>query len=363
MTNVVPRVSIGLPTYNRPELLALVLESFRRQTFTDFELIVSDNASPNPEVKLLCERYANEDPRFRYVRQPFNQGALKNFWYVYDQARAPLFLWASDDDLWPAEFLERGVAALEAKPNASAWFCQVVNINMHGEILREYPSFRRFQSTMLKPLDLMRFLWEPEIMGKANLIYSIFRRPTLSDAIEFFREHPLTWGSDMNLVYGYLCRYDLVVDDQLVLQKRVSPGEVLDSVPNPRSHIYPREERAIYFENYRRAAAGTGYGLFTEAVLAARLAYDYSASGRAARDYEEWQLRLRRKRTLHGFEDWRKRTLHDFEDWCRRWMARMARIPHWRKTRTWARLRGFFARNFARIRARLPGLWAGSKRR
>ena len=79
-------------------------------------------------------------------------------------------------------------------------------------------------------------------------------------------------------------------------------------------------------------------------------------SGRAARDYEEWQLRLRRKRTLHGFEDWRKRTLHDFEDWCRRWMARMARIPHWRKTRTWARLRAFLHEILRAIRARLPGL-------
>jgi hypothetical protein len=313
-------------------------------------------------VKLLCERYANEDPRFRYVRQPVNQGGERNFWYVYDQARAPLFLWASDDDLWPADFLERGVAALGAKPKASAWFCQVVNINMRGEVVREYPSFKRFQSTILRPLDLMRFLWEPEIMGKANLIYSIFRRQALSEVIDIFRDRPLTWGTDMNLVYGYLCRFNLIVDDQLVLQKRV-PTEVVDSVSRPRSQIYPREERAIYFENYRRAAAGTGYGLFTAAVLAARSGYDYSASGRAARDYEKWQLRLDfeewREQTLRDFEEW----LRDFENWCHLWTARMARIPHLRKTRTWAHLRGLFARNFARIRARLPGLWAGSKRR
>jgi glycosyltransferase involved in cell wall biosynthesis len=350
MNALVPRVSIGLPTYNRPELLSLVLEGFRRQTFGEFELIVSDNASPNPEVQRLCERYANLDQRFRYVRQPVNQGAERNFWFVYDHARAPLFLWAADDDLWPADFLEKGVAALEANPHASAWFCQVVNINTRGEVVRVYPSFKRFQSTRLKPVDLARFLWEPEIMGKANLIYSIFRREALSEVIEIFRERPSTWGSDMNLVYGYLCRFNLIVDDQLVLRKRVST-EIVDSVSSPRSQIYPREERAMYFENYRRAAAGSGYWLFTAAVLAARSAYDYSASGRAARDYDKWQLRL-------DFEEWRR----DFEEWCRRWTARMARIPHLRKTRTWAHLRGFFVRNFARIRARLPGLWARSNR-
>ena len=207
MTDKLPRVSIGLPTYNRPELLALALETFRKQTFTDFELIISDNASPDVGVREVCERYASLDSRFRYVRQPINQGAERNFWYVYDQARAPLFLWASDDDLWPHDFLEHGVAALDANTGASAWFCQVVNINLNGDVIRTYPSFSRFQSGAPRFIDLARFLWEPEIMGKANLIYSIFRRRALRTAVEMFRDRPSSWGSDMNSVYGYLCRF------------------------------------------------------------------------------------------------------------------------------------------------------------
>ncbi len=113
MSNRLPRVSIGLPTYNRPELLSLVLDCFRGQSFGDFELIISDNTSPSADVRRLCERYAAQDSRFRYVRQPLNQGAEKNFWFVYDQANAPLFMWASDDDLWPPDFLEKAVDALE----------------------------------------------------------------------------------------------------------------------------------------------------------------------------------------------------------------------------------------------------------
>lgn len=318
MSAILPQVSIGLPTYNRPELLSRVLDGFRNQTFGDFELIISDNASPNPEVKQLCERYAAQDARFRYVRQPVNQGAERNFWFVYDQARAPLFLWASDDDLWPADFLERGVGALKANPWASAWFCQVVNIDASGDIVRVYPSFKRFQSSWLKSTDLVRFLWEPELMGKANLIYSIFRRQTLAKIVDIFRGRPATWGTDMNLVYGHLCRFDLLVDDQVVLQKRVTDG-IADLVAHPRSQIYPRQERAIYFENYRRAAAGSGYWLFTAAVLVARSAYDYWASGRAARDYDEWELR-------RDFENWRKETRRDFEHWRTVQWARVLRV-------------------------------------
>lgn len=298
MNDSSPRVSIGLPTYNRPEFLKLVLECFRRQTFSDFELIISDNASQDPDVQKLCERYALQDSRFRYVRQPINHGPERNFRFVYDQSRAPLFMWASDDDLWPSNFLEKGLAALDGNPLASAWFCQVVNINAHGDVIRRYPSFRRFQSTALKPADLIRFLWEPEIMGKANLIYSIFRRETLAEVIDLFlRERPSSWGSDMNLVYGYLCRSNIVVDDQLMLQKRV-PVESIDQVTKPRLHIYPREDRALYFRNYRRAAAGTSFWLLTATTLVVRAVYDYWVSGRATRDFMEWPLGRRIYRVL-----------------------------------------------------------------
>jgi glycosyltransferase involved in cell wall biosynthesis len=297
MKNSSPRVSIGLPTYNRPELLAAVLECFRRQTFADFELIVSDNASSNPEVQQLCERYVQQDSRFRYIRQPVNQGAERNFWFVYDQARAPLFMWASDDDLWPIDFLEKGVAALDANPRASAWFCQVVNINIHGEVVRSYPSFKRFQSGTSRFVDLVRFLWEPEIMGKANLVFSIFRRQALAEVIDVFRQHPSTWGIDMNLVYGYLCRSDLVIDDQVVLQKRV-PTETVEPVVDGRLLLYPREVRAVYFQSYCLAAAGSGYWLLTAAVLAVRSLYDYLYSGRARQDYKNWPPRRRIVRVL-----------------------------------------------------------------
>lgn len=300
MTKPSPRISIGLPTYNRPELLEVALDSFRAQTFTDFELIISDNASPNPKVQWLCERYVEQDSRFRYVRQLANQGAESNFWFVFDQARAPLFMWASDDDLWPAEFLEKGVAALDVHPHASAWFCQVVNINIHGAVVRSYPSFGRFQSSALKFIDLARFLWEPEIMGKANLIYSIFRRQDLSKVISIFRQRPSiwqAWGSDMNLVYGFLCRSDLLVDDGVLLQKRV-PTETVAQVDDPRALVLPPEWHQIYFRNYRLAAKGSGYRPFTASVLAARAAYDYWYTGRARRDYDNWPLRRQIVRVL-----------------------------------------------------------------
>src|ERR1700721_2765949 len=134
-------------------------------------------------------------------------------------------------------------------------------------------------------------------MGKANLIYSIFRRATLTGTIDKFRVLPTCWGGDMNLFYGYLCRFNLLVDDRVFLQKRV-PAKSIDPVLNPHQPIYPREQRVVYFRNYRRIAAGSGYWLWTAAGLAARSPYDYWYSGRATRDYEDWPLRRRIVRVI-----------------------------------------------------------------
>jgi glycosyltransferase involved in cell wall biosynthesis len=285
-----PRISVGLPTYNRPEFLALALENLRRQTFQDFEVIISDNASPDQRVRQMCEELSLADPRFRYVRQAVNIGIEANFWFVYREARSPLFMWAADDDLRSPSFIERGVESLEHRDDASAWFSQVVNINETGATVREYPGFKRFESTRFKIADLARYLWEPEILGKANLIYSIFRHDALKQPIDLFQGRP-EWGADMSFVYGYLCRSNLLIDETQIFQKRAY-GEMGEFPALPRSVIYPVAERQGYFNNYLRATSGTRYRLPTRAILSARLVFDHFASGRARAAYEaSWPYR------------------------------------------------------------------------
>jgi glycosyltransferase involved in cell wall biosynthesis len=271
----VPMVSIGLPTFDRPDLLASVLDNLRGQTFEDFELIISDNASNDPRVRGLCERTALLDSRIRYIRQSENRGAAANFWFVYEQARAPFFMWAADDDLWPKAFIARGIAALNSNPRSDAWFCQVENINSSGQVIRAYPSFSRFTSTRVRSVDLVKFLWEPEVMGKANLIYSLYRRHTLASVVKDFKSMEPTWGLDMALVYAYLCRHRIVVEDDIVLKKRMHTDmQAHDPGPFPRRHIYPWEEARSYFRSYVAAARSTRYVALTAATLRARWKFD-----------------------------------------------------------------------------------------
>lgn len=91
-----PRVSIGLPLYNGERYLAEALDSILSQGLSDFELIISDNASTDSSRE-ICEAYARRDNRIRYSQLPENLGAAPNYNRVVDLAGAPLFKWAAHD--------------------------------------------------------------------------------------------------------------------------------------------------------------------------------------------------------------------------------------------------------------------------
>lgn len=112
-----PRLSIGLPVYNGERFVAEALESLLGQTYKDFELIISDNASTDGTAG-ICLRYAEQDSRIRYVRQPRNIGLIPNHDFVLEEARGELFKCAAYDDLYGRELLERCVEALDADPAA-----------------------------------------------------------------------------------------------------------------------------------------------------------------------------------------------------------------------------------------------------
>jgi glycosyltransferase involved in cell wall biosynthesis len=118
-----PRLSIGLPVYNGENFLAESLEALLGQTYEDFELIISDNASRDGTAD-ICRQYGKQDSRIRYIRQSRNIGLAPNHNYVFGQARGELFKWAAADDLYGRDLLQRCVSALDEHPDvvlAHSW--------------------------------------------------------------------------------------------------------------------------------------------------------------------------------------------------------------------------------------------------
>jgi glycosyltransferase involved in cell wall biosynthesis len=118
-----PTLSVGLPVYNGQNYLAESIEALLGQSYADFELIISDNASTDDTAD-ICRRYQEKDSRIRYFRQEHNIGGAPNHNFLVGQARGELFKWASHDDLYARDLLGRCVAALKEFPNvvlAHSW--------------------------------------------------------------------------------------------------------------------------------------------------------------------------------------------------------------------------------------------------
>lgn len=111
----VPAVSVGIPVYNGEDFVGEAIESVLNQTFTDFELLIQDNASTDATAA-ICRSFADQDRRVSYVRNPSNVGAINNFNLVFERARGRYFKWAAHDDICAPSFLERCVAILDEQP-------------------------------------------------------------------------------------------------------------------------------------------------------------------------------------------------------------------------------------------------------
>lgn len=130
-----PKVSIGLPVYNGEPFLAEALDSILGQTFSDFELIISDNASQD-RTREICLDYARRDSRIRYDRNTSNHGASRNFNRVFHLSRGRYFKWAAHDDLLAPEFLARTVEVLDRYPSVVLCFSRMRIISSTGEVQR-----------------------------------------------------------------------------------------------------------------------------------------------------------------------------------------------------------------------------------
>jgi glycosyltransferase involved in cell wall biosynthesis len=124
---VIPRLSVGLPVYNSSAYVSESIEALLGQTFEDFELIISDNASTD-DTGDICRRYVKQDSRVRYFRQPKNVGLAPNHNFTVHQASGALFKWAAGDDLYARDLLEKCVAALDEDPRlvlAHSWTAMI----------------------------------------------------------------------------------------------------------------------------------------------------------------------------------------------------------------------------------------------
>ncbi|HQQ67063.1 MAG TPA: glycosyltransferase family 2 protein [Thermotogota bacterium] len=116
-----PKVSILIPVYDRKELIGETVDSALAQTYSDFEVVISDNCSTDGTWEVL-QTYAEKDDRVKVFRNERNIGPVRNWKRCIDEARGEYgkILWS--DDLIAPNFLEKTLPYLDSDPGAGFVF-------------------------------------------------------------------------------------------------------------------------------------------------------------------------------------------------------------------------------------------------
>jgi len=148
-----PTISFGLPVYNGALYLRRALDDILAQTYTDFELIISDNASTDATAQIIRE-YAKRDPRIRRYRQKINIGVGNNWTFVAEQARGKFFKWVSANDEYEPTLAADCLAVMERDPTVVLCYGRTQFIDLGGVRMGLYPE--DFAADSNSPLERYR---------------------------------------------------------------------------------------------------------------------------------------------------------------------------------------------------------------
>jgi len=165
-----PLVTIGLPVYNSEKYLRQSLDSLLGQTYSNFILIINDNASTD-RTPQICQEYIDSDSRVQYYRNDYNIGNPRNFNRVFDLTKTQYLKWSTADDFWEPEFLDRAVEIMEADPGIILCYPKTFLIDDKGGNPQPYED--KLHLTQEDPAD--RFLTLISTIGLSHQHLGLMR--------------------------------------------------------------------------------------------------------------------------------------------------------------------------------------------
>ncbi len=175
MSDSVPRLTIGLPVYNGAAFIGQAIESILAQTYEDFELVISDNASTDG-TEAVCRTYAKADRRVRYVRNETNIGAAPNYNRLLGMSQSRYFKWAAHDDVLAPAYLTRCVEVLDRRPSVVVCHTETIYIDEHGAACGTFDD--RLDLRSPRPHERYRdYLFRP--YPRCNAIFGVIRMTAL----------------------------------------------------------------------------------------------------------------------------------------------------------------------------------------
>lgn len=230
-----PLVSIGIACYKAERWIGECIESFLAQTLQDFEILISDNGSPDGTYD-ICLGYAARDPRVHVVRNARNLGVSFNVNRVFELATGEYFCWASAGDYYAPRFLESCVGPMLRDPSLDLVAAQLCRFESDRQ--RALPDPVSVNGDMASGVE--RVLHALHGSRDGRLFRGVFRANAIRDFV------PLSsrFGQDIILVARLAARGRLRMpaSDEPLYYERNAPGTATHTIP---AHVRVRHYEPI----------------------------------------------------------------------------------------------------------------------
>lgn len=207
-----PLVTIGIPTYKRPELLKRALACVAGQDYPNLEVLVADNCTPGHLVQDVVDTFKSKIEKLKFIKRQENIGAIKNFISLIDIANGQYFMWLADDDEISSNYVSELVSLLEQNPDASSatghW---VLMLDEEKGKLMPTSSFPQ-KSAFVRAL---RFVWKSD----DAFFYGLHRTAAIRKA-----SFPGYWwpNKDVLLNWAYVFLLDMVLNGRVLISSDLS---------------------------------------------------------------------------------------------------------------------------------------------
>ena len=230
MHQSIVKVSIGIPVYNGEKYIRKALDSVLKQNFTDFELIISDNASTDM-TKDICEEYVVRDKRIRYIRQSTNIGVIRNFEAILTLARGDYLIWLAHDDYYESEnHIQLLCEKLQAGYTLAFSNVNIIEVNSEDQIVRCVQNwFGNFRESKTR-YEMNKFL----VRKPSHQFYGMYRIDTLRKFFVYFVEDAyLSCFNEGRFLHKLFSCESCVFVDNIFLNVRMHEANVSRTIKAP----------------------------------------------------------------------------------------------------------------------------------
>ena len=196
-----PTVSVGLPVFNGGPQLNMAINSILAQSFTNFELIICDNASTD-DTEMIASKAASIDSRIKYIRNPINLGLFGNFDLALKESRGEFFMWVAHDDLHSKDFIFECVEKLQKNQTAALCQTRVAVCLESPEQIIYFADFKSFEGKLSLASRYSEALYNFPAVG----LYGVYRS-SIAKSIPGFRKIPggdLLWVQELSLKGSFI---------------------------------------------------------------------------------------------------------------------------------------------------------------